>query len=251
MSYIRKYRWPILILSLIILSIGGFTLWASFPYRPMPEAFRALESDSSVAIQDEPWLVFQPQNSSPKTGLILYPGGRVDPEGYAPFARSITSEGYLVVIVPMPLNLAVFAPGRASDVIQFFPEIESWAIGGHSLGGAMAANFAKDHPDAVDGLLLLASYPASSDDLSSLPLRVTSIYATLDGFASLEEIDASRANLPDSTRWVQIVGGNHSQFGWYGFQNGDNTATISRQAQQELMVSSTMDLLQSLEEPSP
>jgi dienelactone hydrolase len=251
MSQFRKYRWPIIILSLIILSVGGFILWASLPYSPMPEALRALESDSSVAIQDEPWLIFQPQYNSPKTGLILYPGGRVDPEAYAPLARSIASEGYLVVIVPMPLNLAVFAPGRASDVTDYFPEIESWTIGGHSLGGTMAANFTKDHPDAVDGLLLLASYPASSDDLSSLPLRVTSIYATRDGFTSLEEIDASRANLPDSTRWVRIVGGNHSQFGWYGFQNGDNTATISRQAQQEWVVSSTMDLLQSLEEPSP
>jgi len=250
-SYFRKYRWPIIILSLFILSIGAFTLWASLPYRPMPEALQAMETDSAVAIQDEPWLIFQPQNGSPKTGLILYPGGRVDPEAYAPLARSIATEGFLVVIVPMPLNLAVFSPGRASDVIQFFPEIELWAIGGHSLGGAMAANFAKDHPDDVDGLLLLASYPASSDDLSSSPLRVTSIYATLDGFTSQEEIDASRANLPNSIRWVQIVGGNHSQFGWYGFQSGDNTATISRQAQQELVVSSTMDLLQSLEEPSP
>ena len=251
MSHFRKVRWPIIILSLIILSISGFILWASLPYSPMPEALWAMESDSAVAIQDEPWLIFQPQNSSPKTGLILYPGGRVDPEAYAPMAHSIASEGYLVVIVPMPLNLAVFAPGSASDVIDFFPEIESWAIGGHSLGGAMAANFAKEHPDNVDGLLLLASYPASSDDLSSSPLRVTSIYATLDGFTSLEEIDASRANLPDSTRWVPIVGGNHSQFGWYGFQNGDNTAAISRQAQQELVVSSTMDLLHSLEEPYP
>jgi hypothetical protein len=249
-SHFRKYRWPVIILSLIILSVGGFILWASLPYRPMPEALQALESDSSVAIQDEPWLTFQPKNNSSKTGLLLYPGGRVDPKAYAPLAHSIASEGYLVAIVPMPLNLAVFAPGKASDVIDFFPEIESWAIGGHSLGGAMAANFAKDHTDDVDGLLLLASYPASSDDLSSLPLKVTSIYATLDGFTSEEEIEASRANLPDSTRWVQIVGGNHSQFGWYGFQNGDNKATISRQAQQELVVSSTLDLLQSLEEPS-
>jgi hypothetical protein len=250
-SHFRKYRWPIIILSFIVLSIGGFTLWAYLPYQPMPEALQALESDSDVLVQEEPWLVFHPQTDPYSTGLILYPGGRVHPKAYAPLARSIASQGYLTVIVPMPLNLAVFAPGRASEVIEFFPEIKTWAIGGHSLGGAMAANFANNQPEDVDGLLLLASYPASSDDLSSAPLKVTSIYATLDGFASLEEIDASRTYLPESTLWVEIEGGNHSQFGWYGFQNGDNKATISRQAQQELVVSSTMDLLQSLEELSP
>jgi hypothetical protein len=250
MTNLKKFRLPIIILGFVLLVLGGFTIWASFPYRPMPDALQALESNPTVIIQEEPWLIFQPQNNSPKTGLILYPGGRVDPKAYAPFARSIASEGYLVVIVPMPLNLAVFAPGRASEVIDTFPEIQYWAIGGHSLGGAMSANFVKNHPNSVDGLLLLASYPASNDDLSPLPLKVTSIYATLDGFASLEEIDASRVNLPDSTLWVEIEGGNHSQFGWYGFQKGDNLATISRQAQQEQVISSTMDLLQSLEEPS-
>jgi len=250
MHKLKKFRWPIIIVGLILLVLGGFSLWASLPYRPMPEAIYALESDSAVAVQQEPWLIFQPQNPPMKIGLILYPGGRVDPRAYAPIARSIASEGYLTVIVPMPLNLAVFAPKRANEVMAYFPEIESWVIGGHSLGGAMAANFAKDHPGAVDGLLLLASYPASNDDLSSLPLEVTSIYATLDGFTSLEEIDTSRTNLPGSTRWVGIEGGNHSQFGWYGFQKGDNAATVSREAQQEQVVSSTLDLLQSLEEPS-
>ncbi len=250
MVYLKKFRLPIIILGFILLVLGGFALWASFPYSPMPEALQALASDSAVIIQEEPWLIFRPQDNSTEIGLILYPGGRVDPKAYAPLARSISSQGYLVVIVPMPLNLAVFAPGRASEVIDAFPEIESWVIGGHSLGGAMAANFANDHAGTVDGLLLLASYPASSDDLSSSPLKVTSIYATLDGFTSLEEINTSRPNLPDSTHWVEIDGGNHSQFGWYGFQKGDNEATISRDAQQEQVISSTMDLLQSLEEPS-
>jgi dienelactone hydrolase len=148
----------------------------------------------------------------------------------------------------MPLNLAVFAPGRAAEVIDFFPEIEKWAIGGHSLGGAMAANFANNQPENVDGLLLLASYPASSDNLSSSSLQVTSVYATLDGFTSLDEIEASRNNLPANTNWVQIDGGNHSQFGWYGFQNGDNMASISRENQQEQVISSTIELLNRLED---
>jgi dienelactone hydrolase len=247
MIQLKKFRWSIIVLGFILLALGGFSLWASLPYRPMPEAIQALQSDSAVIIQEEPWLIFQPQNDMAKTGLILYPGGRVDPKAYAPLARAVASRGYLAIIVPMPLNLAVFAPGQASGVIESFPEIDAWAIGGHSLGGAMSAKFAKDHPDLVDGLLLLASYPASSDDLSSSPLKVTSIYATLDGFTSLEDIEASRAILPDSTHWERIEGGNHSQFGWYGLQKGDNLALISREAQQDGVISSTMDLLQSLE----
>jgi hypothetical protein len=248
MIHLKKFRWPILVLSFIILVLGGFALWASLPYQPMTEALQALESGSDVLVHEEPWLIFQPQADPSSTGLILYPGGRVDPRAYAPLARSIASQGYLTIIVPMPLNLAVFAPERASEIVEFFPEIETWAIGGHSLGGAMAANFASKQPGDIAGLLLLASYPASSDDLSSSPLKVISIYATLDGFASLEEINASQSNLPEDTIWVEIDGGNHSQFGWYGFQSGDNPATISREVQQEQVLSSTLDLLRSLEE---
>lgn len=250
MQTLKKFRWPIIILSFFLLILGGFVLWASFPARPMPEALQALESNSAVDVQETPWFVFQPMRGPVKTGLIFYPGGRVDPAAYAPLAHSIASNGYLVVIVPMPLNLAVFAPGRAGLVMQDFPQIEHWAIGGHSLGGAMAANFAHDQPGAVDGLLLLASYPAAGDDLSSSNLEVTSIYATLDGLASYEEIEASRANLPPATVWVEIEGGNHSQFGWYGFQNGDRPAVISRQTQQQQVVSSTIDLLQRIQESS-
>jgi len=50
------------------------------------------------------------------------------------------------------LNLAVFAPDRASDIISAYPDIHSWVIGGHSLGGSMAANFARNNPSLVKGL---------------------------------------------------------------------------------------------------
>jgi len=248
---LKKSRFLFIALSLFFLILAGFALWASLPYQPTPEALQAMESNSDILVREEPWLIFQPQNTSAKTGLILYPGARIDPQAYAPLARSIASQGYWVIIVAMPLNLAVFAPEQASEVIEFFPEIESWVIGGHSLGGAMAANYANNHPEDVRGLLLLASYPSSSDDLSSSNIKVTSIYADLDGFTSLEDIDTSRALLPEETIWIEIEGGNHSQFGWYGLQKGDNVATISRETQQEQVVLSTINLLQSLEEISP
>lgn len=124
-------------------------------------------------------------------------------------------------------------------------------IGGHSLGGAMAARFALQHPDEVEGLALWAAYPASSDDLSGKNLAVVSISGTRDGLATPDKIAASRPLLPADTRWVPIEGGNHARFGWSGDQAGDNEATISRENQQQQIIAATADLLGSLEGRAP
>jgi hypothetical protein len=212
----------------------------------MPQALAALVSDSGVQVTTDRWLVFAPASEQTTTGLIIYPGGRIDPRSYSPTARAVASNGYLVVIVPMPLNLAVFAPDAAAGVMAAYPDVSRWAIGGHSLGGAMAASFAYSHPAEVQGLVLWAAYPDTSNDLSDRELNVASIYATLDGLATLEKIEASRRLLPPTTQWVAIEGGNHAQFGWYGRQAGDNPATISREQQQEQVVKATIQLLESV-----
>lgn len=230
----------------LILGAAGFVIWAETPAQPMPEALAALESDAQVTVTSEPWLNFQPTTGEPTTAFIFYPGGRVDYRAYSPTAHRIAAQGYLVIIVPMPLNLAVFGINRAQDVQTAYPQIRHWAIGGHSLGGSMAARFARTHPAAVQGLALWASYPAASDDLSGADLRVVSIYATLDGLATGEKIDASRRLLPADTTWVQITGGNHAQFGWYGQQAGDNPASISRSDQQDQVVAASLALLERL-----
>ncbi|MDH4137642.1 MAG: alpha/beta hydrolase, partial [Anaerolineae bacterium] len=135
----------------------------------------------------------------------------------------------------------------AAGVMAAFPEVERWVVGGHSLGGAMAARFAHRQPSAVQGLVLWASYPSASDDLSARDLVVASIYGTRDGLATGEKIAASRPLLPAETRWMAIAGGNHAQFGWYGPQSGDNPATISREAQQQEVIAATLILLIDLE----
>jgi len=243
----RKF-WRVLagILGLLVILMGGFVIWGSTPAKPMPEALMALQPDTQVTITEGNWLVFQPANRQPETGFIFYPGGRVDARAYAPSARQIAAQGYLVIIVPMPLNLAVLDPGAAADVITAYPEVQHWAVGGHSLGGAMAANFARHNPDKIQGLVLWAAYPASSDNLSVSSLRVISIYATLDGLSTGEKIDASRALLPQTAIWTSIQGGNHAQFGWYGEQAGDNAATISRPEQQAQVIQATTQFLSSL-----
>jgi pimeloyl-ACP methyl ester carboxylesterase len=201
----------------------------------------ALQSDDEVLVETGPWLTFRPAGAQPETGLIFYPGGRVDYRSYAPLAREIARQGYTVVIVPMPFNLAVFGAGRAGDVIAAHPEIQHWAIGGHSLGGAMAANYVYGHPDAVSGLALLAAYPAGNNSLADRNLDVLSIYGTQDG--AVDQLKGAQSLLPSETEWVAIEGGNHAGFGWYGPQPGDGTASISREEQQAQTEAAVVELL--------
>ena len=202
-------RWLLLLL-IPVLIVLGFLVWALTGPGAMPEAEFALQTDETVEVSDERWLVFSPTENEPTSGLILYPVGRVDPVAYAPLAREIAAGGHLVVIVPMPLNLAFLGANRAMEVMDTFPEISTWAIGGHSLGGAMAANYVDGQPDRIEGLALWAAYPAQSDDLSDLALEVVSIYGTNDGVTTIDDIRGSETLLPENASWVAIDGGNHS-----------------------------------------
>lgn len=234
-------RFVLLFLILIILAFAGFVAWAETPLGAMPEALEALRDTQKVQVETSSWLTFRPADSEPCLGVILYPGGRVDARAYAPLAHAIAAEGYLTVIPPMPLNLAVLASGRAAEVIAAHPEIDTWVVGGHSLGGAMAASFVYANPNAAQGLLLWASYPAENNPLNDRDLRVLSIYGSLDN--GVEKIVAAADRLPASTEWRRIEGGNHAQFGWYGSQPGDAEALISRQAQQEQILQTNLDFL--------
>jgi hypothetical protein len=228
------------ILLAVAVPLIGFTVWAYTPPSPMPEALVAMQSDANVNVTTQPWLIFAPTNIQKPVGFIFYPGARVEPRSYAPAAYTLAANGYLTVIVPMPFNLAIFGSGLASDVIGHYPSISLWVVGGHSLGGVMAARFAYDHPSSVKALALWASYPDTSNNLSSANISVISIYGTLDGLSTPDKINASKALLPPNTIYVPIIGGNHAQFGWYGPQSGDNDAAISRENQQSQIVNATL-----------
>ncbi len=245
MNSIKKWFWFVLIIPLAILA--GFLIWASTPLGPMPEALNALQSSTSVHIFIDRWLIFKPTTNTKNTGVIIYPGGRVDPRSYAPSAQELSSLGYLTVIVPMPLNLAVFGSEQATDVMLAFPEIKNWVIIGHSLGGTMAARYTLRHQDNVAAIILWGSYPAEDDDLSKLEILSMSIFGTLDGLTTLQDINSSRHLLPENTIWIPIQGGNHAQFGWYSDQPGDKTALISREAQQQMVIDATRIILDELE----
>jgi len=229
--------------------VVAFVIWASLARKPEREALDAMESNDLVDVKHDRWLVFCPQKKDPEVGFILYPGARVDVRAYSPAAQAIAARGYLMVIVPMPLNLAGFAINRASKVINDFPHIVHWAIGGHSHGGAMAASFAYNNPVTIKGLVLWSSYPAGKNDFSAKDLAAASIYETLDGRSVMKGTDLYRNRLPQHTRWTPIEGGCHAQFGWYGLQKNENVPTISHEAQQAIITTATLDLLAQVENP--
>ncbi len=241
----RHWKLAALILVIVLVVAGALAyLWLNNLVDPMPETEPAMISDEVVTVDDEHWLTFTPTDPS-TTGFIFYPGGRVPAQAYAPPVRAIAEAGHTSIVVPMPFGLAVLSPDAADDVIEAHPDIERWVIGGHSLGGAMAAQYARGH-DTIDGLALWAAYPPDGTDLSDSDLAVSSIYATEDGLATADEIAASRAQLPAEATFVEIDGGNHAQFGWYGEQDGDGAATITREEQQTQVVAATLELIEAV-----
>jgi dienelactone hydrolase len=244
---VRRYwrRFAIVIIVVLGISLAVGFVWLNDLADPTVEASAAMASDEAVSVFSDGTLVFQPAEPG-DTGFILYPGGRVAAEAYAPLARQIAEAGYLTVIPPMPFGLAVLSPDAADGVIAEHPEIDRWVIGGHSLGGAMAAQYADGHTEVIDGLVLWAAYPAGGTDLSDTDLVVTSVSASEDGLASAEETQGSAAQLPPGTTFVEIEGGNHAGFGSYGPQGGDGVATISPAEQHRQVVEATLALLETV-----
>lgn len=227
------------------MAVVGFLWWAR-PQPLLPEAVAALSSTSAARYEagSDGRLTWTPTAAEPTIGLVLYTGGKVPPAAYAPAARAIAEQGYLVAIVPAPFNLAILDADAADRVIEDHPEIASWAVGGHSLGGATASLFIDGHPGVVDGLALWASY--SSADISTDDLHVLSVYGSLDAGVASYTDPANLAKLGSDVTVDVIDGGNHEQMGWYTGQPNDPPATISRQEQQDRVVAATVALLQGL-----
>ena len=170
----------IVIASVVLIGAIGCGIYISDYYHAEDEAFEAICNEDEAVIETEiknDQIIFAPQNK-PKAGLIFYPGGKVQYEAYAPLMEAFAREGILSIVVHMPGNLAVLNMDAAEDVKKMYPEVENWYIGGHSLGGAMAASYVSEHVDEYKGLLLLAAY--STADLSDSGLNVILLYGSED-----------------------------------------------------------------------
>lgn len=222
----------------LVLVLVGSAIWANAARHPEPSPLDAALNEHPVGLSLSPEVEVFPLGREPRRGVIFYPGARVSPEAYiATWAPIIEATDTLVVIPSMPLNLAVFGRSRAEAPIADHPEIDDWWVGGHSLGGAMAASWLGAQTDVeVTGLLLWASFSTGGAGLQERSdLRVLSVSGTRDGLSTPQETAERHELLPDDAVTIEVEGMNHAQFGRYGDQRGDLTATISdAEAQQEL-----------------
>lgn len=236
MDTLKKH--PIRALSILLVTVifvivifAGVRL--ATPYRATDEAQTKLASSNNVTVEDLAGFIrFAPADTTTNAGVIIYPGGLVEPESYAPLAFSLAERGYNTFIVRVPFNLAVLEPAKAQQVIDAYPGFSNWIVGGHSLGGSMAAQFADNNSD-VNAVFFLASYPPDNIDLTDDDLEVISIYGDKDTVLNLDGIENTKDQLPDDTEYVLLEGANHAQFGSYGMQEGDTQASISPDTQLE------------------
>ncbi|WP_303968944.1 alpha/beta hydrolase [Sporosarcina ureae] len=240
-----KFKLFIGLAILLLIIAVGFFAFASFYYKAQSYAEDNLQSDSEVTVKNEKELVFEPTLNKKNIGFIFYQGAKVEAEAYAPMAKELAKEGYTVVIPHLPLKMAIFSPDRADKVIRKHPEITTWAIGGHSLGGVTASDYALRH-DKIATLVLLASYPGSHTDLSETSVDVLSIWASRDEVADAKAIKSAKASMPSGAKFLEIKGGNHAGFGDYGEQKGDGKATISNEEQMTQTTTAILELLDTL-----
>ena len=216
----RLYRRSLLCFGAVLLAILiGICIYLNDYYRADSRAVAALNSTDTVTVwtMDKGNVVFEPKQV--EWGFVFYPGGKVEHAAYAPLMQELAKYGVLCVLVEMPFRLAVLDANAADGLTEQFPQVEEWYIGGHSLGGAMAANYVAKHSDEFDGLALLAAY--STADLSDTDLKVLSVYGTEDRVLNMEKYTESYSNLPSGLNETVIQGGCHAYFGSYGPQEGD------------------------------
>ncbi len=221
--------WITSVLLVLAVIVGACAIYLGDYYRADTDAIEAFASMNAVAVHtlEDGTLVFEPDHAT--AGLIFYPGGKVEYTAYQPLMAACAERGILCVLVEMPFNLAVLDINAADGIQDRFPEIEHWYIGGHSLGGSMAASYLSDHAEDYEGLILLGSY--STADLSDTDLHVLSIYGSEDRVMNREKYDENQSNLPKDFTETVIEGGCHAYFGMYGTQDGDGTPTISNEEQ--------------------
>lgn len=226
------------LLAVLVVGLAGATAWL----RPSGATSERIAEGVTVT-ETSTEIVLRPASGTAATGLVLQPGARIAPQAYEPLASDVAAGGYEVVIVKQPLQIAFLSTGAAASVIAHHPEVTTWAVGGHSLGGVVAAGETKDQ--SVSGLLLWAAYPASSI-ADEVGIAVTSVTGSADALTTPAKVAETSSLLPAGTRYVEVDGAVHADFGDYGLQDGDGEPTTSRSSAQEQIVAASQALLSGL-----
>lgn len=225
----KKHIICMMLITILLFVITFCVIYLNTYYHADIDSIQAFTTTNTVSKQmlEDNTIVYSPENAT--TGFIFYPGGKVEYTAYAPLMEACASEGILCVLVEMPFHLAVFDINAADGIQEQYPNIQNWYIGGHSLGGSMAASYLANNTEDYDGLILLGSY--STADLSPTSLKVLSIYGSEDNVLNMESYEQNKGNLPSDFTEFIIAGGCHAYFGMYGAQAGDGTPTITNKTQ--------------------
>ena len=232
----------IILIVLIACAIGAFFIYVGDYYKADEIALKALESDDlvKVAHKENKYYVFEPTTAS-NSAFVFIPGGKVEASAYAPLMREIAKAGYISILLEVKYNLAILDQNAPKGIQEDFKDIETWVIGGHSLGGTVASMYLQKHPGEYSGIVLMGSYPEA--DISSLDINCVMMYGSNDKVLNIKKLEESKQKWPKATSVYVIDGGNHAQFGSYGNQKGDGTATITPYEQWAIAVAHMAPLL--------
>ena len=227
----KKKLAVVLLVLVLALGAGGF-MYINDYYHAGEEAVAVMaspETDAVIVSEKDGMAVFLPRGGS-DTGIIFYPGGKVEYSAYAPLLYRCAEQGITCVLVEMPGNLAVLDINAADGIRERYTHVNEWYLAGHSLGGAMASSYLASHADDYEGIILLAAYATESLHNE----RVLSVYGSEDNVLNMEKYEANRGNLPEDCTEIVIDGGCHAYFGAYGAQEGDGVPAISAEEQWEI-----------------
>lgn len=225
----KLWIWLGIFLSLIALLVGTCAIYLLSYYHADTNAIEAFKQGASIneTVLPDGTIVYEPNGAI--AGFIFYPGGKVEHTAYLPLMQTLAKNGILCVLIEMPFRLAVLDVNAADGILALFPNIDNWYMGGHSLGGAMAASYLSEHTNSFSGLVLLGAY--CTKDITSTDLAVLSIYGSEDKVLNMKKYRKNKKNLPDDFTEIVIDGGCHAYFGMYGKQSGDGIPSISNEEQ--------------------
>ena len=232
-----------IIIGFIAVLSGSLVFTSAMSYKADEDALNALETNALVKVtynDDKDYYLFEPTVPS-ESAFVFMPGGLVEAKAYAPLMRALAENGITCILLEVKFTLAVFDKNAPADIKEDFPNIQTWSLGGHSLGGAVASMYIEKHTDEYENLVLLGAYPEG--DLSKLNITCVTIYGSEDTVMNKSKFEKSKSNYPDAHTIYEIEGGNHAQFGSYGKQRGDGEAKITKQEQIAITVARLLPVL--------
>jgi hypothetical protein len=234
----KKISYILIIIGVLLLSLIAYAaFYVNDYYKATNNVNNYLKSNEEVKVSKKDGLYIFDGNGE-KDAIVFYQGGKVDNISYAPLLFKLAEKGVDCYLVDMPFRLAILGKNKASNVIEQY-KYDNWYIMGHSLGGTTAAMYASSNSNKLKGLILLAAYSTNKIDEK---IKVLSIYGSLDGVLNMDKYDSNKSNLVNLNE-VVIDGGNHSYFGYYGEQKGDNKASITREKQQDETIIEIIDFI--------